>query len=489
MVRFLKLYELTAHEIRDMLRKKEISAKEVLDNTFERINNVEEKVNSYITLTKDKAYKEAERVDKAIRDGEKLPDLAGIPMTIKDNMCTEGIETTCASKILKNFVPPYDSEVYRRLNAEGSIMVGKANMDEFAMGSSTENSAVKVSRNPWDIDRVPGGSSGGSAAAVAAGEAYFSLGSDTGGSIRQPAALCGVVGMKPTYGLVSRYGLVAFASSLDQIGPFTKDVEDCALVMNCISGHDSKDSTSLNAPEFDFKKALVNDVKGLKIGLPKEYFSEGIDGEVKSIVLEAVKVLEDMGAHVEEMSLPYSKYALPVYYIAASAEASSNLSRYDGVRYGYRSDSYEDLADLYVKTRSEGFGPEVKRRIMLGTYALSSGYYDAYYKKALQVKTLIKEDFERAFQSYDVLISPTTPTTAFGIGEKAGDPLAMYLSDICTVPVNIAGTAAISVPCGSKEGLPVGMQIIGKPLDEKTVLQTAYAYEKNSRFHNMRPGL
>ncbi|MGE5632761.1 MAG: Asp-tRNA(Asn)/Glu-tRNA(Gln) amidotransferase subunit GatA, partial [Caulobacteraceae bacterium] len=452
-------------------------------------SSVESRINSYITLIRDNAYAEAEKADKAIRAGETLPDLAGIPMAIKDNICTEGIETTCASRMLKGFIPPYNAEVCDRLHAAGGIMVGKSNMDEFAMGSSTENSSVKITRNPWDIERVPGGSSGGSAAAVAAGEAYFSLGSDTGGSIRQPAAFCGVVGMKPSYGLVSRYGLIAFASSLDQIGPFTKDVEDCALVMNCISGHDPKDSTSVNIPKYDYKKALVNDVKGFSIGIPKEYFGEGIDSEVKKLVLDAVKVLEGLGAHVEEMSLTYSQYALPVYYIIASAEASANLARYDGVRYGYRSDNYKDLIDLYIKTRSEGFGAEVKRRIMLGTYALSSGYYDAYYKKALQVRTLIKRDFDKAFEKYDVIISPTSPATAFKIGEKTDEPLSMYLSDICTVPVNIAGAAAISIPCGMKDGLPVGMQIIGKPMCEGTVLQVAYTYEKNTCFSENRPVL
>ncbi len=478
----MKLYERTAHEIRDLLRKKEVSAKEVLDDTYGRIDKVEDKLSSYITLTREKAYKDAEIIDKVISEGEKLPDLAGIPMALKDNMCTEGVETTCASKILKSFKPPYNAEVYSRLLIEGSVMVGKTNMDEFAMGSSTENSSVRATKNPWDTERVPGGSSGGSAAAVAAGEAYFSLGSDTGGSIRQPAALCGVVGIKPTYGLVSRYGLVAFASSFDQIGPITRDVEDCALVMNCITGYDPKDSTSVNVPKQDYRSALVNDVKGFKIGLPKEYFEEGIDSEIKKIVLDQVKVLEDLGAQVEEISLPYSRYALPVYYIAASAEASSNLARFDGVRYGTRPEEYDGLMDLYVKTRSNGFGAEVKRRIMLGSYALSTGYYDEYYKKALQVRTLIKQDFDRAFEKYDVIISPTAPNTAFKIGEKTSDPLSMYMSDICTVPVNIAGNTALSIPCGLKDGLPVGMQIIGRPLDEKSILRVAYTYEKNTLF-------
>lgn len=472
-----------------MLRKKEISAVEVLEAAYGRIESVESKVNSFITQTRENARKDAQRVDKAIKQGEKLPDLAGIPMAIKDNICTEGVDTTCASKMLKGFKPPYSAEVYQRLVNDGGIMVGKTNLDEFALGSSTENSSVKVTRNPWDTERVPGGSSGGSAAAVASGEVCFSLGSDTGGSIRQPAALCGVVGMKPTYGLVSRYGLVAFASSLEQIGPITRDVYDCALVMNCIAGHDSKDSTSVKIPKQDYRNALVSDVRGLKIGIPKEYFGKGIDSGVKKLVLEQVKVLEDLGAYAEEMSLPYSRYALPVYYIAASAEASSNLARYDGVRYGFRAEGYDDLAGLYVKTRSQGFGAEAKRRIMLGTYVLSSGYYDAYYKKALQVRTLIKQDFDRAFEKYDVLITPTTPALAFKIGEKTMDPLSMYMSDVCTVPVNIAGNTAISIPCGMKNGLPVGMQIIGKPFHEKSILQAAFTYEKNSCFKENKPQL
>lgn len=485
----MKLYELTAHEIRDMLRNKEISAVEVLKDTYDRIEIVENKVNSYITLTREKAWKDAERVDKAIKDGEELPDLAGIPMAIKDNICTEGIDTTCASIMLKDFKPPYSAEVYERLVHNGGILIGKTNMDEFAMGSSTENSSVKVTRNPWDTERVPGGSSGGSAAAVASGEAYFSLGSDTGGSIRQPAALCGVVGMKPTYGLVSRYGLVAYASSFDQIGPITRDVYDCAIVMNCIAGHDSKDSTSVKLPKQDYRSALVSDIKGFKIGIPKEYFGEGIDSEIKRLVLEQVKVLEDLGARVEEMSLTYSPYVLPVYYIAASAEASSNLARYDGVRYGFRAEGYDDLESLYVKTRSQGFGEEVKRRIILGTYVLSAGYYDAYYKKALQVRTLIKEDFDKAFDKYDVLITPTAPDTAFKIGEKTRDPLSMYMSDICTATVNVAGNTAISVPCAIKDGLPVGMQIIGRPFDESSILRVAFTYEQNSRFKGNKPQL
>ena len=485
----MRLFELTAHEVRDRLKKRQISVKEVLDDTFSRIDAVEDKVEAFLLLAKEEAYQKAEELDRRFKEGDTLDDLAGIPMAIKDNICTNGIRTTCASKMLESFVPPYDAEVYDRLQKAGGILVGKTNMDEFAMGSSNENSAYKKTRNPWDTNRVPGGSSGGSAASVAAGEAYFSLGSDTGGSIRQPAALCGLVAMKPTYGLVSRYGLVAFASSLDQVGPFTKDVEDMALVMNCISGYDPKDSTSLNVERVDYKTALQKNIKGMRIGLPVEYFGEGIDPLVKATVQDAAKTFEKLGAYVEETSLPYSKYALPVYYIAASAEASSNLSRYDGVRYGYRAKTYKDLVDLYVKSRSEGFGDEVKRRIMLGTYTLSSGYYDAYYKKALQVRTLIRQDFDKAFEQFDVLISPTTPSTAFKIGEKLSNPLEMYLSDICTVPANISGIPALTIPCGLIEGLPVGMQIMGKALEEKTLIRAAYAFEKSTGCCSIRPGL
>jgi len=480
---------LTAHEVGEKLRSGEISSVEVLDSVYGRIDEVEPKLNSFITLTKESAYRKAKSIDERRAAGETLSDLAGVPGVMKDNMCTNGVKTTCGSKILHNFIPPYDATVVNRLNEEGFLMVGKANMDEFAMGSSNENSAYGLVRNPWDLERVPGGSSGGSAVTVAADEAYFSLGSDTGGSIRQPAALCGLVGMKPTYGLVSRYGLVAFASSLDQIGPFTKDVEDCALVMNAVAGHDPNDSTSLNVPKVNYKEALNKDIKDMRIGIPREYFEKGIDPAVRQKVMEAVKVFELLGAKVEETSLPYSEHALPVYYIAASAEASSNLARYDGIRYGYRTENLNDLNDLFVNSRSEGFGAEVKRRIMLGTYALSSGYYDAYYKKALQVRTLIKQDFDRVFEKYDVLLSPTSPCTAFKIGEKVDDPLAMYMSDICTVPVNIAGIPALSMPCGLVDGLPVGLQIIGPALGETAILRAAHAYESASGFKNLKAGL
>jgi aspartyl-tRNA(Asn)/glutamyl-tRNA(Gln) amidotransferase subunit A len=488
-VKALDLYSLTLHEIRDKIRSGEICSKEVLDSVYNRIENLDDKIGAYLTLAKDKAYEAAESVDKRIAEGEKLGDLAGIPMAIKDNISTNGIRTTCASKMLENYVPPFDAHVCEKLKAAGAILIGKTNLDEFAMGSSTENSALKTTRNPWDLERVPGGSSGGSAAAVAADEAFFSLGSDTGGSIRQPASLCGVVGFKPTYGAVSRYGLVAYGSSFDQIGPFTKDVEDCAIVLNHLYGHDERDSTSLAVEHGDFTEALNKDIKGMKIGLPKEYFEEGIDPDVKKIVLDGVKILEGLGAHVEEISLPYSKYALPVYYIAASAEASSNLARFDGVRYGYRAKEYDSLEEMYINSRSEGFGDEVKLRIMLGTYTLSSGYYDAYYNKALKVRRLIKQEFEKAFEKYDIIISPTSPTTAFKIGERTDDQLAMYMSDICTVPVNIAGIPAISLPCGFSKGLPVGMQIMSKALGEASIIKAAHAFERNTDFSKKKPTL
>lgn len=456
---------------------------------MERIEEVDDSVKAYVTLTKEKALQQADKVDKSLASGETLGPLAGIPMGFKDNICTKGIKTTCSSKILENFVPPYNATVVERLEEAGAICLGKLNMDEFAMGSSNENSAFFPTRNPWDLDRVPGGSSGGAVAAVAADEAIYTLGSDTGGSIRQPASFCGVVGLKPTYGLVSRFGLVAFASSLDQIGPITKDVTDCALVLQAIAGHDPYDSTSANLPVPDYRQALVPDIKGLRLGIPREYFGEGLDAEVKEAVNQAISKLEELGACCEEVSLPHTEYALPAYYLIAPAEASSNLARYDGVKYGYRTEEAKDTVSMYMKTRREGFGPEVKRRIMLGTYALSSGYYDAYYLKALKVRTLIKRDFDRAFEKYDALIAPTSPTVAFKIGEKANDPLAMYLSDICTIPVNMAGLPAISIPCGFSQGLPVGLQIIGKPFDEVTILRVAYTFEQNTDYHRAKPAL
>ncbi|MBE0447004.1 MAG: Asp-tRNA(Asn)/Glu-tRNA(Gln) amidotransferase subunit GatA [Actinobacteria bacterium] len=484
----MELYKLTIHEAHEKLVSKEISAREFTESVFSRIDKVEDKVRSYLTLTKEIAFGQAEKVDRKIASGEKIGPLAGIPAAIKDVMCVEGVRTTCGSKILENYVPVYTSTAAKNLLNEGIIMTGKTNMDEFAMGSSTENSRFFPTRNPWDLERVPGGSSGGSATAVAAGEAIFSLGSDTGGSIRQPAALCGIVGMKPTYGLVSRYGLVAFASSLDQIGPFTKDVRDCAITLNYLIGHDPLDSTSVKIDKPDYTKALSDDLKGVKIGVPRELMVEGIDPKVREAVENALEVFGKSGAIVAETSLPNLDYALSAYYIIAPAEASSNLARFDGVRYGYRVPGTEDLMDMYMLTRAEGFGDEVKRRIMLGTYALSAGYYEAYYGQAQKVRTLIIRDFNRAFEEFDVLVSPTSPTTAFKIGEKIDDPLQMYLSDICTIPVNLAGLPAISVPCGMVDELPVGLHIIGKTLGEEMLLKVAYSFEQNFGW-NEKPAL
>ena len=478
----MELFRYTASQLHEKLVKKEVSAVELTKAVFARIDKVEDKVKAYITQTKETALAQAAAVDAKIGRGEAIAPLAGIPGAIKDNMCTKGIKTTCASKILANFVPPYDATVLEKLAAQDFVMTGKVNMDEFAMGGSTENSGFFPTRNPWDIERVPGGSSGGSAAAVAAGEAIWALGSDTGGSIRQPSAYCGLVGMKPTYGRVSRYGLVAFASSLDQIGPVTRDVADCAQVMNAICGHDPKDSTSINAGVPDYTKALVNDVKGLKIGLPREYFVAGMDPEVEKAIRKAIDQLVSLGAEYQEVSMPNTEYALSAYYLIAPAEASSNLARYDGVGFGHRVEG-NDIVDMYKKTRSAAFGAEVRRRIMLGTYALSSGYYDAYYLKALQVRTLVKQDFDRAFEKVDVLITPTAPSTAFKIGEKVNDPLAMYLEDVCTIPINLAGVPGISVPCGFANGLPIGMQIVGKPLGEDTIIRAAYTFEQNNDYH------
>ncbi|ADL69567.1 aspartyl/glutamyl-tRNA amidotransferase subunit A [Thermoanaerobacterium thermosaccharolyticum] len=482
----MELHKLKIHELHDLLKNKEVSAVDVTEAYLERIKEVEPQVDALICITEEYALKKAEEADKMIQDGN-INDLTGIPVIIKDNMCTENIRTTCASKMLEDFVPPYNATVVEKLNNLGAVMVGKANLDEFAMGSSTENSAFKTTKNPWDLSRVPGGSSGGSAASVAADECAFSLGSDTGGSIRQPASLCGVVGMKPTYGLVSRYGLVAFASSLDQIGPLTKDVTDCAIVLNAIAGHDPKDSTSVDKMrKKDYKEFLKEDIKGMKIGYAKEFFRQGLDDGVRESIELALKIFEDLGAEVREISLPYLDYALAAYYIVSSAEASSNLARYDGIRYGHVATNYEDLIDMYMVSRSEGFGKEVKRRIMLGTYALSSGYYDAYYNKALKVRTLIKKDYEKAFEDVDVIVGPTSPTTAFKIGERVEDPLAMYLADVYTVPVNIAGLPGLSLPCGLSNDLPVGLQIVGKHFDEGVVLNAAYAFEKACNF-NAKP--
>ncbi len=483
------LYQMTAHELSVLIRGGKVSAREVTQSFLERIASVDEGVRSYVTVTADAALKEAERVDDALARGEQLGPLAGIPGAIKDNMCTRGVLTTCASKILHNYKPVWDATAVQRLKESGFVMLGKTNLDEFAMGSSTENSGLFVTRNPWNLDRVPGGSSGGSAAAVAADECAFALGSDTGGSIRQPASFCGVVGLKPTYGRVSRYGLVAFASSLDQIGPIAKDVTDCALILNAICGNDPCDSTCLDVPTPDFTKSLVDDVKGLKIGVPREYFGPGTAPDVEAAVRAAIDLLVGLGADAKETSLPNTDYGLPVYYIIAPAECSSNLARYDGVRYGHRSAKATDTVSMYQATREEGFGAEVKQRIMIGTYALSAGYYDAYYLKAQKVRTLLRRDFEEAFKEFDVLITPTSPTVAFGVGELVDDPLAMKLADVCTIPVNLAGVPAISIPCGFSNGLPIGLQIIGRGLDEQTIIRVAYTYEQNTGHHSRKPSL
>jgi len=473
----MELYELTVHELIEKLDKNEITSEDIVKSYSKRIEEKEDDVQAFITITTEEALEKAKKIDRA------KGKFAGIPVGIKDNMCTKGIKTTCASKMLENFVAPYDATVVEKMNEEDMISLGKLNMDEFAMGSSTEHSAFKKTRNPWNLNKVPGGSSGGSAAAVAAGMVPWALGSDTGGSIRQPASLCGVVGLKPTYGLVSRYGVVAYGSSLDQIGPITKDVEDSALLLNVISGYDEKDSTSANIEKKDYTKALKNDVKGLKIGIPKEYFGEGINEEVKEALEKAINEYKEMGAIVEECSVPIADYALPTYYIIADAEASSNLGRFDGIRYGYRTKNYESLRDIFVNSRTEAFGEEVKSRIILGTYVLSSGYYDAYYKKAQQVRTIVKKEFDKAFEKYDILIIPTSPVVAFDIGSKSNNPLEMYLADICTVPVNVAGLPGISIPCGvDKEGMPIGMQIIGKQFSEETILNAAYTYEQKVKF-------
>lgn len=479
----MALYNLTVEKIGEMLKNKEISSVELTKEMLERIEKTDDKVEGYLEIAKESAIKEAEEADKKISSGEEVSYLTGICASIKDNICTKDILTTCASKMLYNFKPPYDAFVIEKLKQQNSVIIGKTNMDEFAMGSSCENSYFKKTKNPHNLAKVPGGSSGGSAAVVAADEAIFSLGSDTGGSIRQPAAYCGVVGLKPTYGLVSRFGLIAFASSLDQIGPITKNVTDSAIVLNAIAGYDKMDSTSANIEKIDYTKALTGDVKGMKIGVPKEYLGEGINPDVKNAILNAVKKYEELGCVVEEFSMPMTEYALSAYYIMSSAEASSNLARFDGVKYGYRAENYTDLNDMYLKTRSEGFGSEVKRRIMLGTYVLSSGYYDAYYKKAQQARTLIRKAFADAFGKYDIVLTPTTPTTAFDIGKNITDPVTMYLNDICTVSINIAGLPAMSLPAGyDSENMPVGLQLIAKPFNESAIFKAAYAFEQNTNF-------
>ena len=480
---------LTVHELVEKLEKKELTSEEIVKAYKERINEKENDVQAFISLYLDEAESKAKEVDQKRKEGEKLSKFAGIPIGIKDNICVKNTKTTCASKMLENFVSPYDATVIEKLDNENIISLGKLNMDEFAMGSSTENSAMKVTHNPWNLNKVPGGSSGGSAAAVAANLVPWALGSDTGGSIREPASFCGVVGLKPTYGLVSRYGLVAFASSLDQIGPITKDVRDCAELLNLIAGHDERDSTSYDFEKKDYTKSLEKDIKGLKIGVPKEFFGEGINPEVKEQIQNAIEKYKEMGAIVEECSLDIATYALATYYIIACAEASSNLGRFDGIRYGYRTKNYTNLEELYKNSRSEGFGPEVKRRIILGTYVLSAGYYDAYYKKAQQLRTLVKKEFDKNFEKYDVLLTPVAPTTAFDIGSKSNNPLEMYLADICTVSINIAGVPAISLPCGvDKSGMPVGMQLIGNRFAEDKILNVAYAFEQKEKFReNYKP--
>ena len=475
--------DLTIHAAHELLKSKKISSVELTKSHLARIKAIEPKVRAIVTVTEEQALQQAKKADELIASGKASP-LTGIPVLIKDNMCTNGIKTTCSSKMLENFVPPYNATVVERLNNAGAVMVGKTNMDEYAMGSSTENSAFFTTHNPWDLSRVPGGSSGGSAAGVAAGEAVFSLGSDTGGSIRQPAGFCNVTGLKPTYGRISRYGLVAFASSLDQIGPFTKDALDCALVMNVISGHDKCDSTSAPETMPDFTKALIPDLKGMKIGIPKEYFVEGMQPSVEAAINQAIQKLEELGAKVDwGVSLPHTRHALAIYYIIAPSEASANLARYDGSKYGFSYKQTDNMWEGMEKTKQFGFGPEVKRRIMLGTYALSSGYYDAYYLKAQKVRTLIRREFDQAFEKYDALVTPTSPTVPFKIGEKADNPLGMYLSDVCTLPVNIAGVPGISIPAGFDGDLPIGMQIIGKPFSEQTLLKISHAYQQVTDWH------
>lgn len=469
----------TAVELAAAIREGKTTAVEAMQAVLQKIEETEKTINAYVTIDKEAALQKAAEVQKRIEAGELTGPLAGVPVAIKDNMCTEGVLTTCSSKILENFIPTFSAEAVLNLEKAGAVMIGKTNMDEFAMGSTTETSAFGVTRNPWNTEHVPGGSSGGSAAAVAASECFFALGSDTGGSIRQPASFCGVVGLKPTYGTVSRYGLIAYGSSLDQIGPLTKDVTDCATVMEVIASHDKKDSTSVERKDTDFTSALVEDVKGMKIGIPRDYFGEGLDAEVKEAVLAAAKVLEEKGAIVEEFDLSLVEYAIPTYYTIAAAEASSNLERFDGIKYGYRTPEYEGLHNMYKKTRSEGFGAEVKRRIMLGSFVLSSGYYDAYYLKALRVKAMIRKAFDEAFAKYDIILGPVAPTTAPKLGESLSDPLKMYLGDIYTISVNLAGLPGISVPCGKdSKGLPIGLQMIADSFEEKKLIRAAYTFER-----------
>ena len=479
----MSILDCTALELGRKIKEKEITAVEAAKAALEQMKAVEDKVHGFVSYDEESALKRAEEVQKGIEEGKYTGPLAGVPMAIKDNICTKGYATTCSSRILENFVPTYSAQAVENLIEAGVIFLGKTNMDEFAMGSTTETSAFGETKNPWNLEKVPGGSSGGSAAAVAANECFMALGSDTGGSIRQPASYCGVTGMKPTYGTVSRYGLIAYGSSLDQIGPIAKDVSDCAALLEVIASHDPKDSTSIGRDAYDFTSALTDEVKGMKIGIPKDYFGEGLDPEVKDAVLAAAKVLETKGAVVEEFELGLADYAIPAYYVIAAAEASSNLSRFDGVKYGYRAKEYEGLHNMYKKTRSEGFGTEVKRRIMLGSFVLSSGYYDAYYLKALRTKALIKKEFDKAFEKYDVILGPVAPTTAPKLGESLSDPIKMYLGDIYTISVNLAGLPGISLPCGKdKNGMPIGLQLIGDCFQEKKIIQAAYAFEQTREY-------
>lgn len=484
----MDLMQLTAVELGKKIKNKEVTVKECVEAALTQVDAVEGQIHSFVTIDREGALKKAEEIQAKIDSGELTGPLAGVPVAIKDNMCTEGLLTTCSSKILYNFVPTYTSEAVLNLEKAGAVIIGKTNMDEFAMGSTTETSAFGATKNPWNTDHVPGGSSGGSCTAVAAEEVPYALGSDTGGSIRQPSSFCGVVGIKPTYGTVSRYGLIAYGSSLDQIGPVAKDVTDCATILEAIASYDSKDSTSVRREEYDFTSALVDDVKGLRIGIPRDYFGEGLDAEVKAAVLGAAKALEEKGAIVEEFDLSLVEYAIPAYYVIASAEASSNLARFDGVKYGYRTEEYEGLHNMYKKSRSEGFGPEVKRRIMLGSFVLSSGYYDAYYLKALRTKALIKQAFDKAFEKYDVILGPTAPTTAPKLGDSLSDPIKMYLGDIYTISVNLAGLPGLSMPCGTdSKGLPIGVQMIGDCFKEKNIIRAAYAFEQTRTYR--RPAM
>ena len=479
----MSILSLTAVQLGQKIKEKEISVREAVEASLEQIGKLDSALHCYVTTDRKKALEQAEHIQKRRDEGTLTGPLAGVPAALKDNLCTEGMLTTCSSNILGNFVPTYTAEAVRNLERQGAVILGKTNMDEFAMGSTTETSAYGITRNPWNTDHVPGGSSGGSCAAVAAGECFYALGSDTGGSIRQPSSFCGVTGIKPTYGTVSRYGLIAYGSSLDQIGPVARDVADCAAILETIASYDKKDSTSVQRESYDFTAALVDDVKGMKIGIPRDYLGEGLEPEVKSAVLRAAKVLEEKGASVEEFELSLVEYAIPAYYVIASAEASSNLSRFDGVKYGYRTKEYDGLHSMYKKSRSEGFGPEVKRRIMLGSFVLGSGYYDAYYLKALRTKALIKQAFDKAFQKYDLILGPVAPTTAPKLGESLEDPLKMYLGDIYTISVNLAGLPGMSVPCGTdSKGLPIGLQLIGDCFQEKKIIRAAYAFEQTRSY-------